>query len=153
MLVLIVLLPAFSSAEETILMYIADGDETSVTLYEEASLQSCIRGNYGTGTPVWVIQSENDWAYVRIGKSTGYVGARYLTEICPDTPVKTAMVHSDGYLNLRLQPTTESASLNRLRDGQQLVILGETADGWSFVSVPASGQNGYVMAEYVEYTP
>jgi hypothetical protein len=36
-----------------------------------------------------------------------------------------------GTLNVRLMPTTDSEKIGELRNGQRMIILSETGDGWA----------------------
>lgn len=131
-------------------MYVDGRNADRVHLRADDSQRSRSMGLYFTGTPVEEEATyANGWSLVRIGQEEGYIQTRYLSY--RQQPLHmTGTVISDGYLNLRLEPDIESASLNRLRDGQVLQLLGETSSGWYYVNVPATGQNGYVMAQFLE---
>ena len=57
----------------------------------------------------------------------------------------------DSRLNMRKEPSADSASLGKFYSGTEVVILSDAGDGWSQVSI-GGGQNsldGYMMSDYL----
>jgi len=136
--------------DEGTILYVDGKSPGKVHLRAKPSTSSPSLGLYFTGTPVVVERKlTSGWSQVWIGHECGYMMSSYLTTT-QKAQSNTATVSSSGYLNLRLMPSQDSESLYRLRSGQQLVLLGETADHWYYVRVPATGSTGYVMSQYVK---
>ncbi|HIS95521.1 MAG TPA: SH3 domain-containing protein [Candidatus Ventricola gallistercoris] len=57
----------------------------------------------------------------------------------------------DSRLNMRKEPSADSASLGKFYSGTEVEILSDAGDGWSQVSI-GGGQNsldGYMMSDYL----
>ncbi len=57
----------------------------------------------------------------------------------------------DSRLNMRKEPSADSASLGKFYSGTEVEILSDAEDGWSQVSI-GGGQNsldGYMMSDYL----
>ena len=74
---------------------------------------------------------------------------------CPAAWAQSAVVDNgsdpDSRLNMREEPSTDSASLGRFYSGTQVEIVSDAGGGWSEVNI-GGGQNslsGYMMSEYL----
>lgn len=99
-----------------------------------------------------VLETVDGWAQIKSGEVEGYVSMEFLLT-GPDARIKAAeLVHTvavantDG-LNVREQPSTESAVMTQILKGEELEYV-ETLDGWVTVSI--DGEAAYVSCEYVE---
>lgn len=109
-------------------------------------------GLYHTGVTVEVLDYvENGYAKVRLGHQTGYMDLDYLTSqsVAPYAPTLTVANPIPSHkLNLRAEPTTNSASLGRYGNGVKVSVLGYVSgDEWAYVRV--DGQTGYMMMAYL----
>lgn len=132
--------------------YVTGGAGARVHLRAEPSQQAASLGLYFSGTPVNCEGSpEDEWVQVRIGTEEGYMMGAFLTdgmeEIATLSWRQTGTVRTDSFVNLRDEPGTGGRVIRELTDGEGLVLLGETADGWYHVD--AGGLDGYVMAKFV----
>ena len=145
MILLATMLCFAAATAESSVYYIDAGSADRVHLREEASMASDSQGLYFTGTSVIVIDWYDEWAWVMIGDVTGHVMAKYLT------PVETPMagpwqvvenLHST-WVNLRMSPSMDGMIAMCPDNGTAVRILGETADGWSYVE--CEGVKGYIL--------
>lgn len=58
----------------------------------------------------------------------------------------------DGFVNIRQQPTNQSAKLGQFRNGPDGATLLEDLGTWMKICT-ADGITGYVLSRYVQYTP
>lgn len=105
--------------------------------------------NNSVGEMLWV---EGDWYYITSGTVVGYVKAEYCVTgeeaeaMVDEVSVRTATIETTT-LKLRREPSTESAVLELLPEGQVLEVTGTETEGW--VEVNVDGTIGYVSADYV----
>lgn len=59
------------------------------------------------------------------------------------------VVTGGAYLNLRLQPTTSATVVAQLRNGTNLMVYAESSDGLWWQVQTATGEMGWVYADYV----
>ena len=50
-------------------------------------------------------------------------------------------------VNVRKQPTTDSAKLGKLEQGEKIILVDQRADGWS--EVLYKNKKGYIKSEYI----
>lgn len=145
LLVLLVMMTGSYADAET---WYIDG-KTSDRVHLRAEPDGESLGLYFQGTPVQYEQTyfDTDWAYVLIGTEEGYVDRDYLTREQPENrnPAYCVNNRDSSWVNLRSRPTTQSESLGRYNNGTEVVVLGETRNGWFYVSV--GDKNGYMLGE------
>lgn len=74
--------------------------------------------------------------------------AALLTPLC--ALAQTALVDSDGALNMRERPSRDSDSLGGFYSGTQVEIVSDAGEGWSEVSIGRGGNvSGYMMNDYL----
>ena len=155
-LLLMVLLAANAMAEVNDCYCINGVDADRVHLREEPSTQAESRGLYYTGTELSVLEWQGDWARVVIGEVSGYMMARYIVSFDSAnglTRERTASLApwrmvdntSSSWANLRKKPAMGADILSCPDNGTTVRVLGETADGWSYVK--CDGLYGYVRTE------
>ena len=93
--------------------------------------------------------ARSDWTLVRLGTEKGYVRSWYLAAdggaAVPSLKRGTVQCEEGSWVNLRAAPGRDAKV--RLKNGDTLTVLGETAGHWYWVR---SGNTfGYVMAAYV----
>ena len=151
------LVPAgFTCAEEIEgIAWIDAGNSDRVHLRAAPSREAKSLGLYFSGTSLsYHSDIAQEWVKVTIGKESGYMMSRYLYSGPHPENVPYAkhigVVQAKDWVNLREAPTTNSQQLNKLYGGEELTILGETADHWYHVF--ADGYTGYVHTDYVLMT-
>lgn len=144
-LLLAALLMAPAAMAESIPYYIDGGNADRVHLRKGPSTGEESLGLYYTGTDVILIGYEADWAWVMVGYEVGYIMREYLTleytsrcgpSMIVDNPDST-------WVNLRTAPSMQGMVAMRPDNGTAVRVLGETADGWSYVD--CEGVKGYIL--------
>lgn len=91
------------------------------------------------------------WYRILSGTVEGYVKAEYVVvgdeELARSVGTRYATVTTTT-LFVRSEPTTEARVLTMLPEGDDLVVLDESAEGW--VKVATVEGDGYVSADYVQ---
>lgn len=109
---------------------------------------------------VSVLAKGNGWWCVGIDGYTGFMSSDYLVEgLCAardeaayPTETAYAVVNNPGAhqaLNLRLQPSTGAAVLDKLYNGTRLWV-DEQGSEWCAVTDQTTGLSGYVMTRYIK---
>ncbi len=98
-----------------------------------------------------ILELADGWAHIQSGEVEGYVNAEFLmtgpdAKIHANDLVRTVAIAGTDNLNVREQPTTDSAVMTQILKGEELEYV-ETVDGWVKVSV--DGEDAYVATEYV----
>ena len=109
---------------------------------------------YYAGTPLQVVSTTGDWAYVQVGDSCGYMRqdqlANNLWETAPVT--NYVVVAYNGGANVRHLPSTSTGRvLGCTPYGGALQVYGVRNDGW--VQVAYNGSYGYVVANLLSPKP
>lgn len=144
-LALMLCIPA-ASAEDSV--YFIDGRTADrVHLRVEATVESDSLGLYFSGTNATVLQWMDDWAWVMIGEVSGYMKSDFLTRefIALAGPSYMVDNQSSTWVNLRSSPSMTGAIALCPDNGTVVRVLGETADGWSYVN--CQGEKGYMRTE------
>ena len=128
-----------------------NADRVHLRAKPSASVQSL--GLYFTGTDVIVIEDDGAWAWVMVGDVDGYIMSEYLTRqmISPRGPWYRVDNPSSTWVNQRMSPSMKGMVIMRLDNGTAVQLLGETADGWSYVS--CDGVLGYIMTSLISPMP
>lgn len=140
-------LPLAALAQEC---YVDGLDADRVHLRISPNVAEESMGLYFTGTPV-VIESEwNDWRLVRIGAVDGWMREEYLggSEFRRQMPVYHVQNPGSSWVNLRSAPGLDADVLAQVENYERVVLLGETANGWSFVEY--GSQTGYMVSDFLE---
>jgi len=146
-----------------------------VNVRAEAGLDGAITGSLQTGDTAVVdsrsaLETVDGYTWIKVGAETGgWVATDFLTPLA-EAPcdkdgcapadlapfiVASAAVVTDGPLNLRAAPDTNSASLMTLKEGDYLWIVSAgdpdpyLADGYFWIQVWVGGQTGYVAIDFV----
>lgn len=99
------------------------------------------------GTVVQAQQTQDGWTHVVVPATgaTGWVSAKYLQPVAAQTYTVTA-----DHLNVRSGPGAGNPTMGKpLPQGTQVQALGEQ-DGWTHVTVPATGVTGWVSSKYLQ---
>ena len=145
---------------------------TAVVTADSLRLRSEANTNCATvtylvgGTSVQVYEELNGWYKVSYGEYTGYVSAEYVdytpaegeaaqaeeevtetvSAVSAAAQPRAAVIDGTGYVNLRVDASTESTILTTLDEGTELTVLS-VEDEWCYVTW--EDQTGYVNANYV----
>ena len=103
-------------------------------------------GLYYSGTAVQVLQWLDDWAFVKVGEASGFMGSSCLSrgEIAPAGPWQAVDNPSSTWVNLRMSPSMSGKIALCPDNGTAVQVLGETADGWCYVD--CGGTKGYIRS-------
>lgn len=130
---------------------IADVESGNLNVREIPSTDGKLVGKMPKNSACEVLEEADGWALIESGEVRGYVSLDYLLT-GPDAKLKAneivrtvAVVNTDG-LNVRDQPSLDSAVLTQVPQGEELEYV-DTLDGWIQVSI--DGENAYVSAEFV----
>ncbi len=147
LLTLFLLIPA-AQAENSV-RWIHGGNADRVHLRAEPSAKSKSLGLYFTGTDAILIDRLEDWAFVMVGDVSGYIMSEYLTDGQPAQlgPWYAVDNPNSTWVNLRMSPDRDGMAIAEVNNGEAVHILGETADGWSYVEW--QGVKGYMVKEYL----
>ena len=130
---------------------IANVESGNLNVRETPSLEGTLVGKMPKDSVCEVLDDADGWAHIVSGEVEGYVSLDYLLT-GPDAKLKAAelvhtvvLVNAEG-LNVREQPSTESAILTKVLKGEELDYI-ETLDGW--IKVWIDDTEAYVSADYV----
>lgn len=130
---------------------VANVESGNLNVRETPSTDGKLVGKMPKDSACEVLDTADGWAHISSGEVEGYVSLEYLL-IGPDAKLKAnslvhtvAIANTDG-LNVREQPSTDSAILTQIPKGEELEYV-EMVDGWVHVSI--DGEDAYVSSEYV----
>ncbi len=143
---LMLLLCSPAATAESSVYYIDGGNADRVHLRAEPFITSDSLGLYFTGTDVIVIDMTAEWAWVMVGDEDGYIMREYLTQAYTNRSGPWYVVDNphDTWVNLRMSPSMDGMVAMCPENGTRVQLLGETADGWSYVD--CDGVMGYIMS-------
>lgn len=115
------------------------------------SMQAKVIGYLQRGQTVHAIDKNNRWIKVKTSALTGWVSADYLTSNnsngqnkAQNAQIGTVAV---DVLNVRVEPSQQANVLKKMTFGQQVRIIGETAD-WYQITVDGN-LTGWVYRTYI----
>lgn len=128
------------------------GNADRVHLRAGPSTQSASLGLYFTGTTL-LCESDpsREWTKVVIGSQSGYMKSAYLRwgddrkSVRPEQPL--GIVQTKSWVNVRSGPSMEDRIDGKLRNGDVVTLLGETATHWYYAV--CDRYVGYIKADYV----
>ena len=109
---------------------------------------------------VYVLEKDSDWAKVTYNNTVGYLPTNYIKEVKnEDTTVKPpstsdkvgkiGTVSVSGSLNVRTGPSTSYSIVSKLYNGDTVLILDESSDGWYKVET-MTGVIGWCGGSYIK---
>lgn len=105
---------------------------------------------YNNSAATIIETTEDGWYRIHSGSVEGYVKAEYVVagdeELAKSVSTRYATVTTTT-LFVRSEPTTEASVLTMLPEGDDLVVLDESVEGW--VKVSTVEGEGYVSGDYV----
>lgn len=99
-----------------------------------------------------VIDKENDWLQIKFGTTTGWVASWYTSSEAIEMTNKT-VVSKANRLNVRTEPSTSSAVIGQLNEGDQTPAYKYEGE---WIEIGFQGRKGWVNAAYItvaEQTP
>ncbi len=100
-----------------------------------------------------ILERKDGWTKLQSGNVVGWARDQYLLfgeeaeALAASVGITMAKVNVD-VLNVRVQPDTEAEVLGQVAVNYKAEVIGEQQDGW--VHINYDGQEGYVVAEYVD---
>ncbi|WP_419959098.1 SH3 domain-containing protein [Psychrobacillus sp. BM2] len=95
-----------------------------------------------------VIGKENEWLQVNFGSSTGWVASWYTTKESLELANKQ-IVSKVNRLNVRTEPTTSSAVIGQLQEGDSANAYKSQED---WIEIDFQGRKGWINQSYVTVT-
>ncbi|MFR4350631.1 MAG: SH3 domain-containing protein [Roseburia sp.] len=122
-----------------------------VHVRQEPHTESEILGKlYDNAAATVLSVTEDGWYQIQSGNVNGYVKAEYVVvgdeNLARAVGTRFATVTTTT-LFVRSEPTTEASVLTMVPEGDDLVVLDESVEGW--VKVATVEGDGYVSADYV----
>ena len=101
------------------------------------------------GTAVETTGLKNGWYTIKYNGKTGYICAKYTTEVKPGTEKPTTpatkTVYTTSDLNVRAEPNKNAKKLGVLKKGTEVKTI-TLKNGW--YSIAYNGKTGYISAKY-----
>ncbi len=121
----------------------------NLNVRDKASTNGKKLGVLKKGTAVEVIELKNGWYTVKYNGKTGYISAKYTTEVKPGTEKPTTpatkTVYTTSDLNVRAEPNKNAKKLGVLKKGAEVKTI-TLKNGW--YSIAYNGKTGYISAKY-----
>ncbi len=136
--------PQPSYASVNYVLYIS---ANQLNLRAGPSTDSAILAELKFGDTVTCVGENADWMQVTFNDLSGYVKTEYTSQTMVFREVSKTVYVKSSKLNLRAEPSTDSAILMTLTYMTKLTCTGE-GDGWSKVKT-ATGKVGYVSSQYL----
>lgn len=132
----------------------ANGQEVQSTvsklnLRSGAGLAYPIIASLQMGDRMLVLEQQGDWLKVRRGSAEGWVASWYTKELGKTATQKQSgqqIISKVDRLNVRAQPSIESAVLTQLSAAQQATLLSEDGE---WVEISVNQVKGFVAKEYI----
>lgn len=122
-----------------------------VNIRSEANTESEVLGKLYNNSAATVLETTEDgWYKITSGSVTGYIKSEYLVvgneELAKEVGTRYATVTTTT-LYVRSEPTTDAKVLTMLPEGDDLVVIDESTEGW--VKVTTEAGEGYISTDYV----
>ena len=126
----------------------------SLNFRADASTKAAILRTIAPGTRVTVVQQMADgWTQIRLDSTVGFVQAKFLTNVPPQTDDDSGdtgdvryVITPSGSLNLREEAKSSAAILATIPRGESVRVL-QAGEDWCRVRY--QGTTGYVMTRYL----
>lgn len=131
-------------------LYVNGVDATKVHLRQQATTASASLGLIYSGTEVKVLSRDfPGWIQIQIGSETGFMSAKYLSQVQPESKAPVAYVYNpnSSWSYLRSGADREAQDVGRLYNDEIVYVLGELESGWSYVQRGA--QSGFVVSDFL----
>lgn len=127
----------------------------SINLRAAADTESTILNVLSLGTQVKILDIDEDWFQIVSGEHTGYVKSEFVTldyNKVKEVLLATVMYQSGTAvqsINVRGEADENALILSQVGQGEKVVILETTDNGWHRVYFGKNYDIGYVSAEYI----
>ena len=132
------------TAETTIVYTTAN-----LNVRDKATTEGKKLGVLKKGTAVETTGLKNGWYTIKYNGKTGYISAKYTTEVKPGTEKPTTpatkTVYTTSDLNVRAEPNKNAKKLGVLKKGTEVKTI-TLKNGW--YSIAYNGKTGYISAKY-----
>ena len=132
------------TAETTIVYTTAN-----LNVRDKATTEGKKLGVLKKGTAVETTGLKNGWYTIKYNGKTGYICAKYTTEVKPGTEKPTTpatkTVYTTSDLNVRAEPNKNAKKLGVLKKGTEVKTI-TLKNGW--YSIAYNGKTGYISAKY-----
>ena len=132
------------TAETTIVYTTAN-----LNVRDKATTEGKKLGVLKKGTAVETLGLKNGWYTIKYNGKTGYICAKYTTEVKPGTEKPTTpatkTVYTTSDLNVRAEPNKNAKKLGVLKKGTEVKTI-TLKNGW--YSIAYNGKTGYISAKY-----
>ena len=132
------------TAETTIVYTTAN-----LNVRDKATTEGKKLGVLKKGTAVETLGLKNGWYTIKYNGKTGYISAKYTTEVKPGTEKPTTpatkTVYTTSDLNVRAEPNKNAKKLGVLKKGTEVKTI-MLKNGW--YSIEYNGKTGYISAKY-----
>lgn len=134
---------------ETGVRWIDGGNADRVHLRAAPSTAADSLGLYFTGTDAILIDTSGNWSWVMVGDAEGWMMSDFLTRDDTDPLGPWYVVDNphSTWVNLRMSPSMDGMVALCPDNGTSVRLLGETADGWSYVD--CDGVKGYIRSDLI----
>lgn len=92
-----------------------------------------------------VVDKENDWLQIKFGSTTGWVASWYTSSEAVEMTNKQ-VVSKANRLNVRTEPSTSSAVIGQLNEGDQTPAYKSEGE---WIEIDFQGRKGWVNAAYI----
>lgn len=122
-----------------------DGDNLNIR--QNSNTGSAVIGQIPAGEKAIILEKlPNGWARVRYNSVEGFASGNFLC-VCQENTAQKGRVNTGGSnLNLRKEPSLNSAVITRIPDNSTVNILGSSGNWYN---VNYMGQVGYVLKEFI----
>ena len=127
----------------------------SINMRAAADIESTILDVLEVGTQVKVIDVDEDWFKIEKGEYTGYIKTEFVTldyNKVQEVLISTVMYRqgtANQSINVRGAADEGAIILNQIGEGEKIVILETTDNGWHKIYFGDNYDIGYVSAEYI----
>ena len=132
------------TAETTIVYTTAN-----LNVRDKATTEGKKLGVLKKGTAVETLGLKNGWYTIKYNGKTGYISAKYTTEVKPGTEKPTTpatkTVYTTSDLNVRAEPNKNAKKLGVLKKGTEVKTI-TLKNGW--YGIAYNGKTGYISAKY-----
>lgn len=130
-------------------------DGGSINLRAAADTESTILNVLSVGTQVKIVDIDEDWFRIEAGEHTGYVKSEFVT--LDYNKVKEVLLAKVMYqsgtavqsINVRGEADENALILAQVGEGEQVIVLETTDNGWHKVYFGDNYDIGYVSAQYI----
>ena len=127
----------------------------SVNLRSAADTESTILNVLNLGDKVKILENADGWFRVEAGEYTGYILSEFVTldEVSVKKAMLTYTMYQNGVatqsINVRGYADENAIILSQVAQGDSVVILETTDNGWHKVYFGSNYDIGYVSADYI----